>query len=224
MRQIGGFFGRSALGPLSEQMVKVRETVDELPGLFQAIFDAKRRHLQAVADTINRLEGQTDDIKDEIRGNLSRSFFSSVERSEILLLVKLLDAIADRCQDLAKFAATRPTVIPEYLQARMKSLMDAVVKSVHSLADAIAVIRELEEHQHVRQESARIEELLRQVALDEYNADQCQQDAIEDLFAHEDDIDAVSVFFILRLIEASGRVADDAENASDGFRRLFCTR
>ncbi|HHN46065.1 MAG TPA: DUF47 domain-containing protein [Planctomycetes bacterium] len=224
MGKIGGFFGRSALGPLNEQMIKVRETVEELPGLFDAVFAADAQALCASAAAIDRLEGQTDDIKDEIRNNLSRSFFSSVERSDVLSLVKVLDTIADRCSDLAKFAALRPTRIPEHLQPRIREIEQTVVKCVKSLAAAMGAIRELEERQALKHETPRIEEMLRSVALNEHLADRAEQAALEALFTCEKELDPVSVIFTLRLIEATGRVANAAENVSDGLRHLFCTR
>jgi len=222
--KIGGFFGRSALGPLAEQMIKARETVDQLPALFEAMFKGDRDKLRAVVSEIDKLEGQTDDIKDEIRGQLSRSMFSSVERGDILALTKVLDTVSDRCNELAKFVSLRPTAVPAILQPKIKDLVDIIVKTVDSLDFAIDTMHELEEKQALKHDMPRVEEMLRQVAVDEHSADRCEAQALVQLFEHEKEIDPVSVIFLLRIIEATGRVADAAENVSDGFRRLFCTR
>lgn len=221
MRQIGGFLGRSAFGPLAEQMLKARETVEELPGLLRAFAAGQRQVALEVAARIDTLEGQTDDVKDEIRTNLSRSFFSSVERSEVLLLVKLLDSIADDCQRLAKSIAIRDTPFPSLLNKPVEALVAQVIKAVEALTRSVLLLRHSEARSAPRSELARAEETLRQVAYEEYLADQAEHDALKTLFDNEKGQDAVSVIFLMQIIRQIGAVADAAQNSADGFRRLI---
>lgn len=224
MRRIGGFFGRSAFGPLSEQMMKVKETVEEVPRLINALFAGNQKEAADAAVTIDRLEGQTDDVKDEIRANLSHSLFSSVERNEVLTLVKLLDGIADNCQRLAKRITLRKTPFPDVLRRPVRSLVEQVVKCIHTLERAVVMMRDLEEQGLDRSAIGEVDEMLRSVAYVEYQADEAEHDALEALFSHEKELDPVSTIFLMELISALGSVADQAENSADGFRRLIGSR
>lgn len=224
MRRIGGMFGRSASGPLAEQASKVRETVEELPGLIEAFMEGDRDTIRKAADRVDRLEAQTDDVKDEIRANLSGSVFSSVERSEVLVLVKLMDAIADSCQLLAKRITMRDTPFIEPMRKPVDDLVQHVVKSVYKLSQAVMMMRDMEEQGISRADLEKLDEAFHEVAYEEYLADQDEHASLEALFENEDQIDPVSVIFLMDTIGQLGHVADQAENASDGFRRLVSSR
>ncbi len=218
MRKIGGLLGRSPFGPIHEQMTKVCECVTMLPELVGAFAsgDDARAHRAILA--VDRLEGEADDVKAEIRSQLSASFFGSTERADMLLLVNRVDAIADECQEVAKLVDLRRTSVDEDLGPDLKALTAKVVETVRTLERATSLFKQILESSFARREVAKVIELIERVNRQEFEADVLEKGTLQKLFSLEGRLDPVSVIFLMRIVQCVGRVADQAENASDGIR------
>lgn len=218
MRKIGGLLGRSPFGPIHEQMAKVCDCTRMLPELVAAFAagDGDRAHRAIVA--IDKLEGEADDVKAEIRSHLSGSFFGSTERADMLLLVNRIDSIADECQEVAKLIDLRRTQVAEVLVADLEALTAKVVETACTLERATGMLKQILESSFARREVTKVVELIERVNRAEFEADVLERETLKKLFVIERDLDPTSVIFLMRIVQTVGRVADQAENVSDGIR------
>lgn len=225
MKTIGGLFGRSPYGPVHEMMLKVRQCVEEAPGLLAAFAAGDWRALSAAAKRIDALEGQADDIKREIRAHLSTSLFSSVERSEILGLVHSLDEIADAAQDAGKLLVMRRTALPPELAAGVKDLGAREVQAAARLAGVTGRLAGAETAAggggvDVRELLAELEAVARL----EFECDEIQQELLKKLLAQESRLGALDIFFLMNIIRELGKIADETENSADGLAQVLGSR
>ncbi len=220
MRKIGGLLGRSPFGPIHEQMTKVCDCARMLPELVAAFAsgDQARAHKAIIAT--DKLEGEADDVKAEIRLHLSASFFGSAERADMLLLVNRVDAIADECQEVAKLIDLRETRVDEELVADLEALTSKVVETTCTLERATGMLKQILESSFARREVTKVVELIERVNREEFEADVLEKGTLKKLFSLEGKSDPTSILFLMRIVQTIGRVADQAENVSDGIRVL----
>ena len=220
MRKIGGPLGRSPFGPIHEQMTKVCECVKMLPELIEAFASGDDNRGHKAILTIDKLEGEADDVKAEMRSQLSASFFGSTERADMLFLVNRIDAIADECQEVAKLIDLRETRVEEDLAPDLKALTSKVVETACTLTRATEMFKRILESSFARREVAKVVELMERVNREEFEADVLEKGALKRLFSLEEKLDPTTVFLLMRIIQSVGHIADQAENASDSIRLM----
>lgn len=224
MKTIGGLFGRSPYGPVHEMMVKVQQCVEGVPDLLDAECRGDWGAMEAAAAELDRLEKQADDIKGEIRGRLTTSLFSSVERGEILGLLHSLDSIADACQDAGKLMCMRRTAVPAELAKGFKRLGARAVEGAAGLA---GVTSRLAGASGDAAEKISVEDVIRDleaVGRLEFECDEEQHRLQRELFAMEDRLSTMDIFFLMNIIKELGRIADELENSADGLARVLGSR
>ena len=223
MKTIGGLFGRSPYGPVHEMMLKVRQCLEQVPGLLAAHAAGDWSAMEAAAGRIDGLEGQADDIKREIRRHLSTSLFSSVERSEILDLVHSLDEIADAAQDAGKLMGMRRTRVPGELAVPFTELGGKVVTAAAEMASITGRLAGagtagsgLDVHE--------ILTALEGVGRIEFECDEQQHEMLKQLLAMESRLSTMDIFFLMNIIKELGEIADELENAADGLAQVLGSR
>ena len=223
MKTIGGLFGRSPYGPVHEMMLKVRQCLEQVPGLLAAHAAGDWSAMEAAAGRIDTLEGQADDIKREIRKHLSTSLFSSVERTEILELVHSLDEIADAAQDAGKLMGMRRTQVPKELAVPFTELGAKVVAAAAEMASITGRLAgagtggsSLDVHE--------ILTALEGVGRIEFECDEQQHEMLKQLLAMESRLSTMDIFFLMNIIKELGEIADELENAADGLAQVLGSR
>jgi predicted phosphate transport protein (TIGR00153 family) len=225
MKTIGGLFGRSPYGPVHEMMMKVNQSVEEMPALLAAHAAGDWDRMAEAAGRIDRLEGQADDIKKGIRTHLSTSLFSSVERTETLSLVHSLDEIADACQDAGKLLTMRRTPLPPEVAGEVKELGAKLVRAAAQLSDVTAKLSGgsangdaggIDVHQMITE--------LEAVGRIEFECDEKQQEILKRILALEGRLGPMDVFFLMHIIKELGAIADQTENAAEGLAQVLGSR
>ena len=220
MRTIGGLFGRSAFGPLHEQVLKVLDCTKAVWRLVDAHAAGDWDRVAAVAAELYRLESEADDIKEEIRRSLSDSLFSSVERGEVLFLVKHVDRVADLSEEAAKFLELRRTEVPAELTEGYRALGRKVCECAEVLSQVTGELVKMESDPAGRRRKDEVDLLLRRVHGLEHETDVMQHELLKRLFTLEDRLEPMSVVMLLRIIERLAFIADQAENDADVIARM----
>lgn len=224
MKTIGGLFGRSPWGPVHEMMAKVRQCVERMPQLLQHHAGADWEALEAEAAELDRLEGQADDIKREIRGHLSTSLFSSVERGETLTLLHSLDSIADACQDTGKLMCMRRTVQPPGLAPGFAKLGGLLLQAAASMMEVTSKLAGAHDGRITKLSVEDLIAELEAVGRLEFDSDEEQHRIQRELFAMEDRLAVMDIFFLMNIIRKLGQIADEMENASDHLATVLGSR
>lgn len=221
MRTIGGLFGRSAWGPLWEHLEKAKECVDLMKLSTEEFIKGNFDKLQVLAKTVTKIEKEADTIKENIRQRLTRSVFSSVERSEILAWLRQQDGVADSCEDLVKLFSLRKTNVPKELETSLTKLTSRVSEMACQLVDAVKIFGELDAADITRTQLNSLIQSIEDIQKAKDEIDTIQMEFLSMLFKVEQKMDPVSIFFLKDAAEKISRVADRIENVGDIMRHIL---
>jgi len=224
LRRIGGFLGRSPFGPIYEQAVKAADCVAEVPALVEALARRDRAAALRVAERIRRAEHEADLIKSEIRDHLSGSLFSSVERSEVMLVVSLMDALPDDAEDLARLVMVRDTPAPGELGERLAGLARKAKEAADGVVSVAGMLRDLMERSGSRSECAEL--LARIASLGElgFAAEEAELGFLKRLFESERELGPVDIVVLMQMAARVAEIVKSAENVADAIRRMVLNR
>jgi predicted phosphate transport protein (TIGR00153 family) len=220
MRNIGGLFGRSAWGPLWEHLEKAKECVSLLGTSIDKFIDGDMDKLQELADKVAKYEKEADVIKENIRLRLSRSIFSSVERSEIMSWLRQQDGIADGCEDTVKLLSLRKTNFVKEIEPSFKKLFERVEEMISELIKSVKIFGEMDVSEVTKEQIHEINKLIDDVQNGKDEVDSLQMDFLRKLFRVEEKLDPVSLFFLKDVADKIARIADRIENVSDIVRHM----
>jgi len=224
MRAIGGIFGRPAFGALYEHMLKVQDCLSLLEPMMLSFtrleFNAARRY----AYEIHQRENEADAIKNEIRAGLSRSIFTAVERTEMLLLLKAQDDVSDDCERVASLVEIRDTAVWPEIAVDFMQLAARVVQVGRLLGQVEEKLKDVEGTAYLHGELEKLSALIDQVQQGEHDTGRLQQTLLSRLFQNETRTDPVSVIFLMQIAQQMSAIVGAAENTSDVLGRMIGMR
>jgi hypothetical protein len=206
---------------MQEHMKVVTDCVHNIVPLFEALGEGDREKLVALNEKIHALEGEADDIKNELRSRLPKSLFMPVDRRDLLDLLNAQDSIADTAQDVGELLEVRKMEIPEMLK---EGLLPYVRRTVDAVEQCNRVINELDELVEMGfrgRAGERVEEMVGELGKIETDTDDLGLELTRALFAAEEEMKPLSVVFWYELIQKIGDIADFAEDVGDRLRLLI---
>lgn len=213
---LGG--GHRPFEGLQEHMRAVTACVDEVPALFDALAAGDQATLERQIKLIFELEDKADKVKNALRHRLPRSLLMPVNRRDLLEVLHNQDSIADVAQDIAGLMAQRPMELPGFMKDQVVGLVEASIAVVELCARIIEQLDELLEVGFRGREAAKVEAMLDALGTAEDHADELELELTKTLFAHEDELKAVSVMLWYQMIEWIGDLADYAEKVGNRLR------
>ena len=220
MSLLGNLFGTSPIRPMQQHMKAAVACATEVLPLFEDMAAGRTESFPKRRQTIDRLEHQADQIKNEIRSKLPNRLFMAFERRDMLEILDHQDSIADCAQDIAGLVDQRDMVLPAGLA---DSVLDLVRKVIATCEHSDAVIQELDELLEpgfAGREVGRVEEMIKGLNELESEADKLAERAQRKLFAMEGELGVGTVFWY-ELINLVGRMADHAEKVGNRLRLLI---
>ncbi len=221
MSIISKLFGKSPFEPLYQHMLKVKECVDLVRPLMDALLKGDEEKVKNVAKKIFKAEHDADLVKKEIRSSLPKSIFLPVARGDILRFLKEQDNIADSAEDLAVLLILRKTTVPKELKEELKEFVDRVIETYEAAMTVSSEIKLLAETSFGGEEAQKVMELIEQVKVKEWEADKAQMTAAQKMFSIEKKLDPVSVMMWMHIFSELGTLANHAENAGDQMRLML---
>ena len=197
--------------------------IDEVPGLFLSLIAEDHGGVLRSKNTIDKYEKEADQIKNRLRAHLPKSLFMPVNRTDLLQVLQMQDAIADVAQDIASLLVARKTEVPNFMQRSLLSLIQRCVDACHQSAKVIGMLDELLAVGFQGAEADRVRAMVEKLCEMESETDTLGRELVHQLFQHEDELKPVSVVFWYLLIEWIGDIADYAENVGDRVRLLVAT-
>ena len=135
-------FARSPVSPIQKHMKVASEASRRLPAYFEALLRVDWDEAEKIGAEIQRLEGDADTIKRDVRANLSRSLFMPVSRSDLLELLKTQDRVPNRAKDIVGLSLGRRMEFPDQMREELKEF---VASSVEAVDVALNILNELDE-------------------------------------------------------------------------------
>lgn len=221
MRSIFGIIGKSPFGPLAKHTEMVHETASMIRPLMEAFTSGDWNLTDELYRKISKLEHKADVMKDGIRDNLPRSLFLPVDRGDLLLFLKEQDSIADSAEDLAVILTMRPTPTPPDMREQVLRFVDQIILTSETWFSAAMELTVLQEASFGGAEAEKVLEMVAQVGQAEWEADKLQADLSKVIFAHEEELGAVSVLLWMRIVDVMGDIANHAENTADLLRLMM---
>ncbi len=215
-----GLFGRSPFKPMQEHMRTVKKCSAQVTKLFEALCNGDQKKVETIKERIFELENDADRIKNQLRSQLPKSLFMPVDRRDLLEVLDLQDNIADTAQDIAGLLVARKMDVAEGMRQPLLNLVRRCVDACDQAARIIERLDELVETGFRGPESESVIEMVDQLNSIESDTDQMGLELTRSLFAHEDDMNPVSVVFWYDLIVMIGELADYAEKVGNRLRPL----
>jgi predicted phosphate transport protein (TIGR00153 family) len=209
---MANIFGSSPVQPLEKHIDVACRCAEQLRDLVVAAESGSWDTAEAVRDRIEELEQEADEIKKKIRLNLRRSLFMPVAKEDLLKLLKVQDAIADRTRDVSRIIVSRRMTIPEPIFDQYLEFMD---RNVDAARQARKSVQELDELFAVGFRGAEVE--LVSGFIDELGrmhkeTDNMQSELRAALHQIESTLNPVDTVFLYQIIEETWRVAEAAED------------
>ncbi len=168
---------------------------------------------------IIEMEREADTIKRRIRGHLPKGTLMPVDKFQLFRYLREQDSVMDSVEDALNWLALRPDEkIPMDLQQDIFHLVDTVVDPIDELS---SMVTEARKYFNSFKEKQRIivKDIIRTLRLQEREADRVEHTIKTKVFNME--VDPTTIFYIVRLAEIIGAIADHAENAGDMMRAMI---
>jgi len=214
-------FGRSPIRPLEEHMAKVHACVKQLLPFFNAVFAKNWVEVEIIHKDIVVLENEADILKRDLRLHLPNSLFMSLSRSDLLELLEVQDALANKVKDIAGLVLGRQMVFPELMVADYLEFLKRNIDASIQANTAIHELDELFETGFSGSEIKIVESMITKVTAIEDSTDDLGIQLRHVLFNLEKSLPPIDVMFLYKIIEWTGDLADDAREIGDHLQILL---
>lgn len=212
-------FMTSPFDGVQEHAEKVKECAWAFQQAMECHVSERCQTFEQLRNEVVQLESQADAIKRRIRGHLPIGTLMPVSKFQLFRYLREQDGVLDAVEDALDWISFRPDPgIPSTLQKDFFLLVDAVIDPIEELSkmvrEARKYFRSYNENQRVK-----VKDIIRNLRRQEHEADKMEDLLKGRLFNM--DMDPVSVYHLIRLVEIVGSIADHAENAGDMMRAML---
>jgi len=221
MRHIEELFEQSPFEPIFFHLQKVRECVTMVRPMFEAVRECAYDRLEELVKLVFKVEHEADEIKDEIRQVIPRSFFLPVYRGDLLGYLKLQDDMADSVEDLAILLTIKRMVMPPQLAQEIFSYVETVLHACDKAYEMNKRLHDVVAHGFRADHAQQVYETIEAVDDAEWEADKAQYLVSKALFSEEDRLKASDLILWWRVFLELGQLANHAEKSADRLRRML---
>jgi len=211
-------FMTSPFEGLQEHAEKVKECGWAFQQAIECHLSEQCKTFEEFRQEVGRLESDADAIKRRIRGHLPKGTLMPVYNFLLFRYLREQDQVIDAVEDALDWISFRPEPgIPAELEKDFVNLADAVIEPIEQLGEMVSEARKYFKNYSEAQRVV-IKNIIHTLRRKEHEADKLE-DIVKQKVLNMD-IDAVTVFHIVRLAEIIGSIADHAENAGDMMRAM----
>lgn len=216
------FFSMFMTSPF-EGLQEHAEKVKECAWVFQQAIEChlvdRCQTFEDFRQEVIQLEREADVIKRRIRGHLPKGTLMPVYNFLLFRYLREQDQVIDAVEDALDWISFRSEPgIPAELEKEFVTLADAVIYPIEELSKMVAEARKYFQN-YSEEQRVIIKNIIRTLRQQEHEADRAE-DVVKQKVLNMN-IDAVTVFHMVRLAEIIGSIADYAENAGDMMRAMI---
>jgi predicted phosphate transport protein (TIGR00153 family) len=212
-------FMTSPFEGLQEHAQKVKECAWEFQQAIECYVSKQCQTFEELRQQVITLESEADAIKRRIRGHLPIGTLMPVSKFQLFRYLREQDGVLDAVEDVLDWISYRPEPgLPPQLEKDFFLLVDAVVEPIEELSKMVSEAR-IYFQSYNETQRVKVKDIIRNLRRQEHDADNLEDTLKSKLFNM--DIDAVSIFHLIRLVEYVGSIADHAENAGDMMRAML---
>ena len=214
-------FGKNPFKPMKKHMSIATECASLMPRALEAFLLGDKETLKDIRHTINDLEQDADRILEELESRLPKTMFMPVDRGDFLSVLQRQEEIADRTQDIMGLMLDLPMEVPAEMHKPMLRLTERCVETVAVANDIVHSFEELVETGFKGPDVDRVQKMIVEVVKKETEADTLGIELSHMLFAHRNDLDAVTTVFLYHMFNWIDDLADFAEKLAIRTRLLL---
>jgi predicted phosphate transport protein (TIGR00153 family) len=212
-------FMTSPFEGLQEHAEKVKECAWAFQQAIECHLADKCQTFEEFRQEVIHLEREADAIKRRIRGHIPKGTLMPVYNFLLFRYLREQDQVIDAVEDALDWISFRSEPgIPAELEKEFVILADAVIDPIEELSKMVAEARKYFKN-YSEEQRVIIKNIIRTLRQQEHEADKAE-DAVKQKVLNMN-IDAVTVFHMVRLAEIIGSIADSAENAGDMMRAMI---
>lgn len=218
MRTFAKLFGRSPFVPLQTHMEKVAATVGKAAEALRAFAEGKYDDLDELARAVSKLEHEADQVKNDIRNHLRKSYFMPIDQSALLQILSSQDAIADRAENLAVVLTFKNLPLLPAIRENFQAFIDKNLDAFEQVREVIQQLDELIESGFGGAEAERVRQQVETVALREHEADVIQRTLIKAVCAHDEELSQGEFYLWMQLIRQIAALSNESEYLANRVR------
>lgn len=213
------FFETSPFEGIQQHAQKVKECAWAFQEAIECHSSKRCERFDHLRSEVIRLENEADAIKRRIRGHLPKGIRMPVHKFQLFMYLREQDSVLDAVEDTLDWLSFRPeSSIPEALEKDFFLLTDAVVDPIEELNRMVSEAKIYFKTYSEKQRDL-VKEIIRNLRNQEHEADVLEDKIKRKAFSMN--MDPASLFYIVRLAEIIGTIADHAENAGDMMRAMI---
>jgi len=217
-------FRKSPFGPVIEHAEKVYECIELINPVIKAWLREDWNEIERLRNEISRKENDADQLKIKIRNSLPKSLLYPVPRGDLLRILNNQDNMADAVEDLCVVLTLRKTKLPETLTVDFQDLVDQVIETCRKLLSANEELNTLMEVSFTGPATEKVLKIVDEIGQMEWKSDNKSRELVKKLLSMENQLDPLTIIFIMKIIEVLGYLANYAENCGDNLRHLIISR
>ena len=212
-------FMTSPFEGLQEHAEKVKECGWAFQQAIECHLANKCKTFEEFRQEVIHLETEADVIKRRIRCHLPKGTLMPVYNFLLFRYLREQDQVIDAVEDALDWISFRnePGIPPE-LEKEFLILTDAVIDPIEELLKMVTEARKYFKN-YSEDQRVIIKDIIHKLHQQEHEADKAE-DVVKQK-ALNMDIDAVTVFHVVRLAEIIGSIADHAQNSGDMMRAMI---
>ena len=206
-------FMRSPFDGLQEHAEKVKECAWAFQQAIECHITDQCENFEEFRLEVDKLESEADSIKRRIRGHLPKGTLMPVDKFQLFRYLWEQDKVLDAVEEALDWLSFRSEPgIPEALEKDFFLLVDAVMDPVEEMCRLVLEARKYFRSYSEKQRKI-VKDIVHTMRRQEHDADKVEDRIKEKLLNMQ--IEATTVFHVIRLAETIGSIADHAENAGD---------
>lgn len=212
-------FMTSPFDGLQEHAEKVKECAWAFQQAIECHITDQCEAFEEFRLNVDKMESEADSIKRRIRGHLPKGTLMPVDKFQLFRYLREQDKVLDAVEEALDWLSFRSEPgIPEALEKDFFLLVDAVMDPVEEMCRLVLETRKYFRSYSEKQRKI-VKDIVHTMRRQEHDADKVE-DAIKEKLLNMQ-IEAVTVFHMIRLAETIGSIADHAENAGDMVRAMI---
>ena len=221
MLNLSTLFGKSPFAPLQNHMSKVNICVSELYSLLKAIESQNMDEIKEIVAKISKLEHDADLIKNEIRTHLPKGMFLPITKSDLLEILALQDAFANRAEDIAVIATFKPLSNYPDLKEDFEFFYKENIEAFSLAKDVINEFDNLIESSFGGIEAEKVKIMITELAYKEHELDNLQYALEKKLFDLSEKMHYSLFHAWLTLIREVGKLSNLGEKLGNHIRMIL---
>ena len=216
-----GLFSQNAFRALQDLMKEVLVAVDGVKHLFEALSVGDQEKVVTIAKEISQTEHRCDEIKQNLRAQISKSVFLPVDKRDLIHVLSHMDSLANVCEDLGVLLTLRRMELPVFLKDPLDELLQRSLDTVGKAKEVIAALDRLLETGFSGHDAVEILKKIDEIDHLEHLADKAQDQFGKTLFQHEDDLKPAALLMWNKISNKIGDLANSAERMTAHIRLML---